>query len=285
MEAFRLSGAQGTPGSTVFSSPHSGSFYPPDFLRDSQLDALTLRSSEDAFVDALFADAPLHGAPMIAATYPRAYVDLNRAPTELDPAIVEVPRRPGLNPRVSAGLGVIPRVVSEGRAIRAGRMTHGAALDRIARVHTPYHAALARLMEAARLRHGQAILIDCHSMPREALRVQDLPGGRRRPEVVLGDRFGTACAPWIMDAAHEAFTAAGFAVARNAPFAGGYITETYGQPAHAMHALQIEIDRSLYMDERRVVPTGAFEELRRRLAPVIAILATLRAPSQALAAE
>jgi len=285
VEAFILSDGRGTPGATVFSSPHSGAHYPEAFLQGSQLDPLTLRSSEDAFVDTLFASAPDYGAPLLAARFPRAYVDLNRARTELDPAIVDIPRHPSVNPRISAGLGVIPRVVSGGRVIRSGRMTREEADLRLAQVHTPYHNALNRLLQTARIRHGHAILIDCHSMPHEALRVQNLPGGRRRPEIVLGDRFGTSCAPWISDLAYDAFTVAGFTVARNAPFAGGYITETYGLPAQNMHALQIEIDRSLYMDEARIAPRSDFAAFRDRLTPVIAALAQADGMGQALAAE
>lgn len=285
MQAFHLTGAFGVPASTIFSSPHSGADYPADFLRDSQLDPLTLRSSEDAFVDALFDTAPDLGAPLLAARYPRAYVDLNRAATDLDPAMIEIPRRPGLSPRVLAGLGVIPRVVSEGRVIRAGRIPLHDAQTRLAQVHTPYHDALERLLDAAHKRHGCSILIDCHSMPRDALRVQDLPSGKRRPEIVLGDRFGTSCAPWISDLAYDAFTAAGFAVARNAPFAGGYITQAYGQPSIGRHALQIEIDRSLYMDETRVTRLDSFDAFRERLIPVIAALATAGQARHALAAE
>ena len=285
MEPFVLSAPTGLSGCTVFSSPHSGAYYPTEFLRSSQLDPLTLRSSEDAFVDDLFAAAPTHGAPLLAATFPRAYVDLNRAVGELDPAAIDIPRRPGLNPRIAAGLGVIPRVVAEGRVIRSGRMTLTEAQARLAQVHAPYHTALHHLLQTARADHGLAIVIDCHSMPHEALRLQTLPGGRQRPEIVLGDRFGTSCATWVTDLAYEAFTAAGFVVACNAPFAGGHITETYGVPSLGTHALQIEIDRSLYMDERRVARLPDFAAVRDRLTPVIATLARAGQSSQALAAE
>ncbi|WP_316015424.1 N-formylglutamate amidohydrolase [Roseobacter sp. HKCCA0434] len=284
MEPYELTGSEGRPGATVFSSPHSGAHYPDDFLRSSQLDPLTLRSSEDAFVHRLFASAPRHGAPLLSANYARAYVDLNRAASELDPALIDVPRRPGLNPRVAAGLGVIPRVVAEGRAIRSGRIPLATAQDRLDRVYHPYHIALGHLLEAARLREGAALLIDCHSMPRGALRHRDR-NAAPRPQIVLGDRFGTACAPWITDLAQDAFTRAGFVVARNMPFAGGYITETYGRPSQGFHALQIEIDRSLYMDERRIRPLPGFDALRARLAPVIATLATALDVRRQLAAE
>ncbi len=282
MEPFTLSAATGTPGAVVFSSPHSGDHYPPTFLRDSQLDPHTLRSSEDAFVDQLFATAPAYGAPLIAARYPRAYVDLNRAATELDPAVVTVPPRPGVNPRVAAGLGVIPRVVAEGRVIRSGRMTLRAAQARLDGVYHPYHTALYRLLEAARIRHGASLLVDCHSMPREALRSQT---NRERPDIVLGDRFGTSCATWVTDAAVDAFARAGFRVARNTPFAGGYITQSYGRPVQGRHALQIEIDRSLYMNEKTIVKRPDFRELTERLGTVVAELANLLPSANRVAAE
>ena len=274
----------GATGPVVFSSPHSGADYPAEFVRNSQLDALTLRSSEDAFVDDLFDAAPTFDAPLICAVAPRAYVDLNRGRDELDPAIIAVPKRAGLNPRVSAGLGVIPRVVAEGRVIRTGRMSMTTAETRLRIAYDPYHDSLNRLLRTAQTRHGQAFLIDCHSMPRDALRATSTPADQL-PEIVLGDRFGTACAPWVLDHAQSAFEAAGFRVAVNRPFAGGYITRLHGRPSQGRHALQVEIDRSLYMDEKQVKPHSGLQELRTRLLPVIAELAQLGQARIALAAE
>ena len=275
---------EGPRGCVVFNSPHSGAEYPERFLRESQLDPLTLRSSEDAFVDELFGAAPLCGAPLLSARTPRAFVDLNRAETELDPAVVQVPRRGGLNPRLAAGLGVIPRVVSEGRMIRAGKISLREAKARLAAVYRPYHAKLAALLAEAKAKHGHAILFDCHSMPRDALRGH-LTGRGRRPEIVLGDRFGSACAPHLMSRVVAAFEAEGFIVASNAPFAGGFITQSYGQPVTRVHALQIEIDRSLYMNERCVQKTFDFKILQKRLASVIAELAAANAGEYSVAAE
>ncbi|MGB0499378.1 MAG: N-formylglutamate amidohydrolase [Rubricella sp.] len=270
--AFRLTRPRKDAGPAVFSSPHSGDAYSDRFLRESQLDPLTLRSSEDAFVDDLFGAAPDMGAPLIAAVAPRAYVDLNRAETELDPAVVAVSARSGLNPRLAAGLGVIPRVVAEGRVIRAGRISRAEAEARIATYHRPYHETLRRLLSEARARHGYAVLYDCHSMPRDALR-SHLASGGRRPDIVLGDRFGSACAPWVTEAARAAFMAEGFHVALNAPFAGGFITQCYGRPDKGFHALQIEIDRSLYMNERTIRRLRDFASVQARLSRVIAALA------------
>lgn len=282
--AYRLTVPESFRGGVVFSSPHSGAYYPDHFLADSQLDAVTLRSSEDAFVDRLFSDAPALGAPLIAATMPRAYVDLNRAASEIDPAMVETVQRQPNNPRVAAGLGVIPRVVSEGRVIRSGKISLEAAKERIGRFHQPYHRRLSELMEAAKLRAGEAILYDCHSMPHEALRGYSWKGNDL-PHIVLGDRFGSSCSAWVMKHAVAVFEAAGFKVACNTPFAGGYITQTYGQPQRGWHCLQIEIDRSLYMDERSIQPRPDLDILRARIGSVIADLIKNTDESYRIAAE
>ncbi|MCD9146889.1 N-formylglutamate amidohydrolase [Pseudophaeobacter flagellatus] len=253
--------------SVVFASPHSGSYYEPSFVQGTILNQQQIRSSEDAFVDQLFADVPGFGAPLLLATQPRAYIDLNRAPGELDPALIEgVPRR-GQNPRVASGLGVIPRVVANGRAIYHGKMPRQEALQRIDQIWYPYHAALQGLLRQAHDRFGQAVLIDCHSMPHEA--VANLPTHRAAlPEVVLGDRFGSSAATEVMDLVEAAFVQAGLRVARNAPFAGAYITQAYGRPSRRQHAVQVEIDRSLYMDEAQVRPNARFAEVKALLGQV-----------------
>lgn len=267
----------------VFSSPHSGRRYPDDLLMRSRLDSRSLRASEDAYVDRLFATAPEWGAPLIAATAPRAYVDLNRAPEELDPAVVRGVRATGLNPRVAAGLGVIPRIVAEGRPIYTGKITLDEARVRIAASHTPYHQRLEALMTTAAARHGYALLFDCHSMPSDALRAAPrVKGGRA--EIVLGDRFGASAARPFMQAAVAAFEDAGFAVACNTPFAGGHITQRYGRPSQNWHAIQIEIDRSLYLDQRRVAPGPRFDEIAGAIGEVIPVLAGI-GRAEALAAE
>jgi N-formylglutamate amidohydrolase len=268
----------------VFSSPHSGADYPPDFLRASLLTPLQMRSSEDAFVDELFAAAPAGGAPLLAARVPRACIDLNRASDDLDPALIAGASRRFLNPRIAAGLGVIPRVVGEGRPIIRGKLTLVEAQRRINAWWHPYHAELRRLLATARAGFGAAILFDCHSMPHDALNAAPLVGGRR-PDVVLGDRFGVACDRAIIDAAAERFTRAGFVVARNSPFAGGYITQTYGRPQHGVHALQIEIDRALYMDEARVERRADFAAVGALVGQVVTELASLGPRPLPMAAE
>jgi N-formylglutamate amidohydrolase len=269
----------------VFASPHSGREYPEAFVAASGLDPVALRSSEDAFVDRLFAPAPDFGAPLIAARAPRAYIDLNRAADELDPALIDgVPRGPA-NPRVASGLGVIPRVVANGRPIYRSRLTRAEAEARIAAIWRPYHAALRALLDESALAFGQAILIDCHSMPHEAITAHARPG-RRLPEVVLGDRFGATAAPAIVDAVEAAFQRAGFVVARNTPFAGAYIAQAYGQPARRQHVVQVEIDRALYLDEARVVPGAGYSGVAARIAAVIGDLAQIGRPgAMPLAAE
>jgi N-formylglutamate amidohydrolase len=269
----------------VFSSPHSGRDYPAEFLERIALDGREIRSSEDAFVDTLVADAPRFGAPLIAARVPRAYVDLNRAQDELDPALIDGVVRASLNPRVTSGLGVIPRVVSNGRSIYRRRLAHAEAMDRLERCWRPYHAALAGLVDAARAGFGQAILIDWHSMPHEAITAHGR-GTASAPEVVLGDRFGAAAAGWVVEGVEAAFQRAGFRVARNAPFAGAYVAQAYGRPAFGQHVVQVEVDRALYLDEARIRPAPGFDALRARLTGVIAEIALLGVPgSTALAAE
>jgi N-formylglutamate amidohydrolase len=263
--------------SVVFASPHSGRDYPADFLDRILLDPQTIRSSEDAFIDRLFDSAPQHGAPLIAASAPRAYLDLNRAPEELDPALIEGVRRAAHNPRIASGLGVIPRVVAGGRAIYRGKLTLDEAEARINAWHRPYHAALQSLLDESHARFGEAILIDCHSMPHEALESVAHPG-HARADVVLGDRFGAAAAASVVERVEAAFGAAGLRVARNMPFAGAHVTQAYGRPSRRQHAVQIEIDRSLYMNESTVEPSADFEAFRRLLRGVIAELADIGRP-------
>ncbi|MGV6805413.1 MAG: N-formylglutamate amidohydrolase [Ruegeria sp.] len=268
----------------VFSSPHSGRNYPRPFLERSMLNRNVIRSSEDAFVDQLFSPASEHGAPLISARMPRAYLDLNRSADELDPALILGARRQGHNPRVVSGLGVIPRVVANGRAIYSGKLTMDEARLRIDNYWRPFHARLKSLLAESIDAFGQAILIDCHSMPHEAVALAGNPKGRR-PEIVLGDRFGASASGAIVDQIEAAFSSAGLTVARNTPFAGAYVTQTYGRPARHQHAIQIEIDRALYMNEETVEPSADFLTFRDILEEVIADIARIGAQPTRLAAE
>ncbi|MFK7838283.1 MAG: N-formylglutamate amidohydrolase [Sulfitobacter sp.] len=268
----------------VFASPHSGRDYPFTFLRNSVLDQHAIRSSEDAFVDQLFDCAPTFGAAFIKAGAPRAFVDLNRACDELDPALIEGVRRRGHNPRIASGLGVIPRVVANGRAIYRGKLSRAEADRRIEEYWRPYHNRLQALLDAAHQRHGQAVLIDCHSMPHEAMDGV-ARSGMKRPDIVLGDRFGAAASGDVVDRVEAAFAAAGFVVTRNTPFAGAYITQAYGRPGRGQHAVQVEIDRSLYMNETLIRPNGAFDQMRDALRQVVAEVAQIGRGRVPLAAE
>lgn len=264
--------------SVIFASPHSGRAYPRSFLERALLDERTVRSSEDAFVDQLFAPAVDNGAPLLASDAPRAYVDLNRAPEELDPALIEGVRRATHNPRISSGLGVIPRVVANGRAIYRGKITLAEAHARLNGCWRPYHDMLQTLIDESHRQFDEAILIDCHSMPHEALENVGSPGSMR-PDVVLGDRFGAAASSPIVEQIEAAFAGAGLRVARNMPFAGAYVAQHYGRPSRRQHAVQIEIDRSLYMDEARIEPNAQFGAFRTLLIGVIADLAAIGRPA------
>jgi N-formylglutamate deformylase len=255
----------------VFSSPHSGRRYPEAFRNTSRLDSLALRASEDAFVDDLFSCVPRYGAPLVAAEFPRAFCDPNRAEDELDPALIArfATRRPRTL-RVSAGLGVVPRIVAEGTSIYDGKLRLEEVRARIDCCYHPFHRCLTASIDRAMRRFGVALLIDCHSMPSDNSR-----RGARRAEVVIGDCYGASASAEISDAAFVLFREAGFRVARNAPFAGGYITQQYGKPQQGHHAIQIEIDRDLYLDQSRVVPNARYRSLKRTIEPIIAELASL----------
>jgi N-formylglutamate deformylase len=248
------------------------------------LDERGIRSSKDAFVDLLVEGAPGFGAPLLAAEYPRAYLDLNRSPDELDPAVIEGVGRVVQTPRISSGLGVIPRVVANGRAIYRGKLSRAEADARIEAIWQPYHAELDRLMAHAHGAFGEALVLDFHSMPHEALDGVTLPGARR-PEVVLGDRFGASARGELVDVIEEAFLDAGLAVSRNAPFAGAFVTQRYGRPARGWHAVQIEIDRSLYMNERLIRPNGNFDAMKRIVTSVLARVIAATPGAVPLAAE
>ena len=255
---FRLDrpGRQSVP--FLFASPHSGRSYPASLLERSKLDSTMLRRSEDAFVDELFAGVVALGAPLLAAHFPRAFLDVNRGMTELDAAMFDgelgVPvDAPG--PRVVAGLGVIPRIVRDGAEIYRGKLSGAEARARLSQLYQPYHRALADLMEETHTAFDVAVLIDCHSMP-SALSV---------PDIVLGDRYGASAAPQLTARAEAALTREGFSVARNTPYAGGYTTALYGRVASGCHALQIEINRALYLDEDKITKKPAFESVRARL--------------------
>jgi len=189
------------------------------------------------------------------------------------------------NPRVTSGLGVIPRVVAGSRNIYRGKMSLPEAEARITRHWHPYHRALRALIEESHARFGRAILVDCHSMPHEAIETQGRPGALP-PEVVLGDRFGAAASRDVTDRLEMAFRRAGLRVARNAPFAGAYIAQAYGRPSRRQHVVQVEIDRALYLDEARVAKRPDFAAFQQLIEGVLSeVIAAFRPGRTALAAE
>jgi N-formylglutamate amidohydrolase len=255
----------------VFNSPHSGRYYPPDFLASTSLDKNEIRRSEDLLVDRLFLPVVRLGAPLVSAVYPRAYLDVNREPYELDPKMFVGRLPPYANVRslrVAGGLGTIPRVVSDSANIYKEPLPVEEALRRIDRIYRPYHDTLRRLLAHTHVGFGLAILIDCHSMP------SSIRGGpsRARPDFVLGDRFGASCMPELTDCAAATLQRLGYTICRNKPYAGGFITEHYGRPARGLHALQIEINRGLYMDEFRLKPNEGFVRLSADLGALAAAL-------------
>lgn len=268
----------------VFASPHSGCEYSWEFIRESALDEHTIRSSEDAFVDMLYEAAPQFGAPLLTASVPRAFVDLNRSADELDPALIAGARQTGHNPRISSGLGVIPRVVANAREIRQGKISMAEAQRRLDDYYHPYHNCLRGLMDDGHAMFGQAVLFDCHSMPHDALSATSYAFDQK-PDVVLGDRFGAGAAPELMEQVDKAFRSAGFRTSRNLPFAGAYVVQTYGKPVLGHHAIQIEIDRSLYMNETTIETRPDFEEFRSVLNGIIAQLAEICRADLRVAAE
>jgi len=244
-------------GPVLFNSPHSGSTYPRAFLANSRLDMATLRRSEDTFVDDLFAGVVAQGYPLMRAHFPRCYVDVNREPYELDPRMFEG-RLPSFantrSMRVAGGLGTVARVVGDAQEIYDRRIPVDDALARIESLYKPYHRALRRLFTALHRDFDAAVLVDCHSMPSNA----GIREERARPEFVIGDRYGTACVDVVADVTEQTLRGLGYTVSRNKPYAGGFITEHYGNPAAGLHAIQLEVNRALYMDERRYVRSSGF---------------------------
>jgi len=274
----------------VFNSPHSGRDFPEEFLRQSRLPLPALRKSEDCYVDELFLSCVAHGAPMLRARAPRSYIDLNREPYELDPRMFsgELPGYANTgSPRVAGGLGTIPRIVSEGEDIYRGRIDFGDARKRIEQIYLPYHRTLSALTNAVLSKVGEVLLVDCHSMPASATAhvAPQVAGG---VDVVLGDRFGASCAEDISDFVETELRSRGLTVLRNKPYAGGFITQNHGAPHRGQHALQIEINRSLYMNEATFEKTSGFQEIREILSDLTAALLPYleeRFSPQQLAAE
>jgi N-formylglutamate amidohydrolase len=247
-------------GPIIFNSPHSGNVYPRTFLAESQLDVAALRRSEDSFVDELIIGVLKRGHPVMRAHFPRCYIDVNREPYELDPRMFDG-RLPSFantrSMRVAGGLGTVARVVGDAQEIYGKRLPVDDAIRRIESLYKPYHRALRRLFTRVHRDFGAAVLIDCHSMPSTAGSKDERP----RADIVLGDRYGTSCVAVVAETIEATLREQGYAVSRNKPYAGGFITEHYGNPAVGLHAVQLEINRALYMDERRFERSPSFASL------------------------
>ena len=267
----------------VFALPHSGRDYGVSFLNQSILDKISIRSSEDAFLDQLIDGIEKYGAPKIIANAPRAFIDLNRSTDELDPALISGIKNNIRSPRISSGLGVIPRVVSHGKEIYRGKLSLEQAQSRIEYYWKPYHKDLANLLKRAQSIYGQSLLIDMHSMPHEAVSTQS--SFIKAPEIVVGDRFGMSSDPEFTNLIVSILKQHGFRVAKNTPFAGAFITKHHGKIKDRTHAIQLEIDRSLYMDEEQILPNSRFEKLKSQLFPALIQISSLICKSDKIAAE
>ena len=258
----------------IFNSPHSGSAYPDAFLNASRIDLATLRRSEDSFMDELIGDLGAAGFAVVRVHFPRSYVDVNREPYELDPRMF-AGRLPSFantrSMRVAGGLGTIPRVVGDGQEIYRERLAVDDALSRIETLYKPYHRALRRLINRVHQSFGTVVVVDCHSMPSIGVS-RDEP---RRPDLVIGDRYGTSCSPLLPDRVEETMSRLGYSVGRNKPYAGGFITEHYGNPASGLHVVQLELNRAVYMDERRREKGPRFAQVAADFAKLADALATV----------
>ena len=261
----------------IFASPHSGSLYPKAFTSRSPLPEQALRRNEDAFIAELYAPVVDLGAPLLAAKFPRCFVDVNRAPDELPYAWTQ--ETSGSSPRAEAGLGVVPTMLSETTEIYKKPLSYRAARARLTALYHPYHDALQELITETSLGFGSALLIDCHSMPGFA------PMGSRRPDIILGDRFGASCHPETIARIEQAFRRQGYNVTRNYPYAGGYVTQHYGQPHAGIEVVQIEINRDLYLNPVTMKKKRSYEALADNLKSIIAEIIEGQVQFNQMAAE
>ncbi len=263
----------------ILASPHSGTDYPSEFVSESKLDFISLRRSEDSFVDQLFSNASEYGLPLLCARFPRSYIDPNREPFELDPGMFSdaLPEYANTNSsRVAAGLGTIAKVVASGQEIYRTKLRFSEAADRITRHYRPYHRSLRNLLAQTRKTFGGYFLIDCHSMPSVG-GPDDPDAGKQRANIILGDCFGNSCSPYLVNRVKEFFIELGYSVECNRPFAGGFTTRHYGHPNEGLHALQIEINRGLYMDEEAIKPVTGMQTLQANLDTFMKMLSKIKA--------
>lgn len=254
----------------IFASPHSGRIYPDELLASTRLSRSALRQSEDCYVDLLFASAPKLGAPLVKALFPRAYIDVNRRDDELDPRMFSgalTRRADSKSSRVLAGLGAVPRIVADGKNIYARKLKPEEAEVRLSACYYPYHKALKALIRQTREQFGVAIVIDCHSMP--AIGGAPMRPGEPSVDFVIGDRFGTSAAPGLTGLIETFLSQRNYVVTRNTPYAGGHVANSYGRPSNGVHVVQIEINRSLYLNEEKFTRTDGFAEIKLTLEDMI----------------
>ena len=261
----------------IFASPHSGSYYPEAFISRSALSKNDLRRNEDAFIDALFSSAPDMGAPLLSALFPRCFVDVNRAPTDLCQAWLEDGGAGSV--RANAGLGVIPTRLTETLGIYKKPLSSRCVRGRLAALYHPYHDALQGLITESSLAFGHSLLIDCHSMPGFASM------GSRRPDIILGDRFGVSCYPETINHLEMAFRNKNYSVGRNYPYAGGYVTSHYGKPLSGIEVIQIEVNRDIYLNPVTLKRKRGYDKLRENLEDIIKSIIDSREQESVLAAQ
>ncbi|MEL6859830.1 MAG: N-formylglutamate amidohydrolase [Pseudomonadota bacterium] len=272
VDAYTLRRSENVRAPVIFASPHSGTLYPDNMVKQLCVPLTDVQRTEDAFVDELYASAIDQGAILLSANYARAYVDLNRDARELDSDMFAdgVPRTAGLpSARVKAGLGCLPRVGASGRNIYAERMSKREGAYRLDSVYDRYHGALQSEIEDLKADWSDVYIIDCHSMPSRQ------PGRASLPDIVLGDRFGSSCSAHLTSLVERHFRREGLSVTRNAPYAGGYTTRRYGRPRRGVHVLQIEINRGLYMNELDVVKSAGFSNTKDQVSRLIGHLIDL----------
>jgi len=263
----------------VFDSPHSGTIYPEDFRFACPLDVL--RTAEDTYVEELYGAASAHGATLLAALFPRSYLDVNREVADIDPDLLDGPWPGLLNPgeKTRLGLGLVRRLAKPGMPVYDRKLSVAEVQARIARCYEPYHAALQAACDRLHRKFGVVWHVDCHSMPSEGNAMSTDPGAHRA-DFVLGDRDGTTCDPALTDFVGRVLRGRGYSVKVNDPYKGVELVRRHGRPAEGRHSLQIEVNRALYMDEKTLVKTAGFDRLKADITHLIEALANFADPKQ-----
>jgi N-formylglutamate amidohydrolase len=272
-QVFEIRGPLAAEVPLVLDSPHSGNRFPADF--DAIVTEAELREAEDCYVDELWGGAAALGAPLLAALFPRTYLDPNRHAGDIDPDLIEGEWRGEIVASGKARLGksLVWRTLEDGRPIYARKLTAEEVRLRIERYHAPYHAALRTLLDDAHRRFGEVWHINCHSMRAVAGKQSDDGEGRARADIVLGDRDGTTCDPGFTEFVRATLAGMGFDVRVNDPYKGVELVRAYSNPRAGRHSLQIELNKRLYMDEATLEKSPGFGELQRNLQQLLEALA------------